>query len=44
MVVRNLTVHDINRDGLSDMILTVYNPQRGLEGRVLINISQRLRD
>jgi len=44
MVVRSLTVHDINRDGLSDMILTVYNPQRGLEGRVLINISQRLRD
>jgi hypothetical protein len=44
MVVKSLTVHDINRDGLSDMILTVYKPQRGLEGRVLINISQRLRD
>jgi len=42
MVVRNLTVHDINRDGLSDIILTVRNPQRGLEGRVLVNISQRL--
>ena len=42
MAVRSLAVHDINRDGLSDIILTVYNPHRGLEGRVLMNISQRL--
>lgn len=42
MVVSSLTVHDINRDGLSDIILAVYNPQGGLEGRVLMNISQRL--
>lgn len=41
VAVTNLTVHDINRDGLSDIILTVYNPLRGLEGRVLMNISQR---
>ncbi len=39
--IRGLTVHDINADGLSDIILTVSGTLWGMEGKVLLNISQR---
>ncbi len=41
MSVKTLSVHDINRDGLSDIIMTLSPPQGGVEGRVLLNISRK---
>ena len=38
----SLYVFDINNDGLSDIIVTLRGSFGGLEGRVLLNISQRL--
>jgi hypothetical protein len=40
--IRSLAVADINGDGLSDIILSVQGTFWGLQGRVLLNISQRI--
>ena len=40
--VSSLVVHDVNADGLSDIILTLSGTTWGREGRILLNISQRL--
>lgn len=40
--VRDLIVDDFNGDGLSDIVLTLTGTAWGLEGRVLLNITQRV--
>ena len=42
--VSSLVVRDVNDDGLSDIIITLSGTTWGREGRILLNISQRLRN